>query len=140
MHRRRSASASSGMSTRKGRRANRVDVVAWVWVSIRVLLCVGELQIYEDFSLHEDCSAQRTGKLSHIATTLAPLFPRTRLLCSRVRVSELDGPVDQIEAQDGPVPCDRRVHVLHAHADVVHRQQREICPLRELSASALVWI
>ena len=38
----------------------------------------------------------------------------------------LDGPVYQIEAQDGPVPCDRRVHVLHAHADVVHRRRRDL--------------
>lgn len=38
----------------------------------------------------------------------------------------LDGPVDEIEAQDGPVPSDRRVHVLHAHAGVVHRQRRDL--------------
>jgi hypothetical protein len=38
----------------------------------------------------------------------------------------LDGPVDQIETQDGPVPCDRRVHVLHAYAGVVHRQRRDL--------------
>jgi hypothetical protein len=50
--------------------------------------------------------------------------------------SRLDGPVDQIEAEDGPVPGDRRVHVLHAHVGVVHGSG-EICPMRELSASAL---
>jgi hypothetical protein len=38
----------------------------------------------------------------------------------------LDGPVDQIEAQNGPVPPDRRVHVLSAHAGVVHRQRRNL--------------
>jgi hypothetical protein len=38
----------------------------------------------------------------------------------------LDGPVDQIEAQDGPVACDRRVHVLDAHTGVVHRQRRDL--------------
>jgi hypothetical protein len=40
--------------------------------------------------------------------------------------SRLDGPVDQIEVQDSPVPCDRRVHVLDAHVGVVHRQRRDL--------------
>jgi hypothetical protein len=51
-----------------------------------------------------------------VLSPLAPFFHVARLLCSRARVSELDGPVDQIEAQDGPIPCDRRVPVLHVHA------------------------
>jgi hypothetical protein len=40
----------------------------------------------------------------------------------------LDGPVEQIDAQDGPVPCGGRVHVLDAHA--------EICRIREVSFGA----
>jgi hypothetical protein len=48
----------------------------------------------------------------------------------------LDGPVDQIEAQDGPVPCDRRVHVL-MHMPAWFTGSEEICRMREVSASAL---
>jgi hypothetical protein len=48
----------------------------------------------------------------------------------------LDGPVVQIKAQDGPVPCDRRVHVLDARAGGF-TGSGGICRMREVSASAL---
>jgi hypothetical protein len=31
-------------------------------------------------------------------------------------------------------------HSYREHADVVHRLQRELCPLRKVSASVLAWI
>ena len=51
----------------------------------------------------------------------------------------LDGPVDQIEARDGPVPCDRRV-MFSTRMPTWFTGSGEICRMRELSASALAWI